>query len=125
MHFKLLSFIALGGAFGAVGRFLFVTGISQWFGLSAAVGTFFVNFIGSFLLGLFISIMDIIWLPDETIRAMLVVGFLGSFTTFSAFSRDCLAFIEKGDFAYAFIYIVGSIVLSLFGFVFGMLVIRN
>ena len=125
MQFKLLFFIALGGAAGAVGRFLFVTGLNHWFGLSSAIGTFFINCLGSFLLGLLISIMEFLWSVDESVKAMLVVGFLGSLTTFSAFSRDCVMFFGKGEYGYAFIYIVGSVALSLVGFILGLSVIRS
>jgi len=69
--------------------------------------------------------MEFLWSVDEAVKAMLVVGFLGSLTTFSAFSRDCLMFFDKGEYGHAFIYIVGSVALSLVGFILGLSVIRS
>ncbi|MDH5749978.1 MAG: CrcB family protein [Rhodospirillales bacterium] len=82
MSAKLLLSIAAGGAFGAVGRFLVMSGIGHWFPSVFPWATLSVNVIGSFVLGAVIEIMALVWSPSPEIRSMLVVGVLGAFTTF-------------------------------------------
>jgi len=89
--------IALGGAVGAVSRFLVSTQVYAWFGRGFPYGTLAVNVIGSLLMG-FLAI----WLLERSVadplwRAAILVGFLGAFTTFSTFSMETLILFENGE----------------------------
>ena len=83
--------VACGGALGAVARFLTI-GISQFFfGARFPMGTLLVNGLGSFLIGLFMSLCMDRLADVEYLRLFIVVGFLGAYTTFSSFAWDTWA----------------------------------
>lgn len=90
--------IAIGGAGGAVLRYLVSSGVYGWLGKDFPYGTLTVNVIGSFLLGLMSTAMllERVVLAEEFSLALLV-GCFGSFTTFSTFSLDTLSLLEQGQ----------------------------
>jgi CrcB protein len=103
-----LLWIALGGAAGSLLRY----GCSRWLnGPAFPYGTLAVNIIGSFLIGLlwaFFSKQN-----DETAQLLLVTGFCGGFTTFSAFSLEGLQMLQQGRFAPFFLYTFATIFFGL------------
>jgi len=121
---KLLLSVALGGAFGAVSRYYVMTQVTHWLGLSFPYGTIFVNILGSFILGALTEIMALSWSFNQETRAFLVVGVLGSFTTFSTFSLDVVALFERGETTSAAIYITASVILAIAAFILGMRLFR-
>ncbi len=79
------------------------------------LGTLVVNVAGSLLMGIFyVLIVEKALLPPE-LRNLLMVGFLGAFTTFSTFSLDALALWQNGHLSQALAYVFGSVILSLLG----------
>ena len=116
--------VAFGGAVGAVARYFAVSVLGLWLGAAFPYGTLTVNVLGSFVLGAIVELSALVWSPSPELRAMLVVGVLGSFTTFSTFSLDAVTLYERGDYALCGVYIGASVVLSLFGFFAGMHAIR-
>ncbi|MBT3991721.1 MAG: fluoride efflux transporter CrcB [Rhodospirillaceae bacterium] len=122
---SMLLSIAAGGAVGAVGRYLAMAGIGHWLGHGFPYGTLVVNIIGSFLLGALIEVSALTWSPSPEMRAFFVVGVLGAFTTFSAFSLDVVTLIERGDFLPAAFYIIASVVVSIAALFFGMIIFRH
>lgn len=106
--------ISLGGAFGAVFRFLISSGVYHWLGRGFPYGTLAVNIIGSFLIGLMTEalILQRVALSLEY-RAAILVGLFGSLTTFSTFSLDTLMLIEQGQFSKASINILISVFVCL------------
>jgi fluoride exporter len=117
--------IALGGSFGAVFRFLVSSGIYQWLGRGFPYGTLVVNIIGSFLLGLLTEalIVQRIAIGYEY-RAVILVGFIGAFTTFSTFSLETLYLIEQGSLTKALGNIFISVTACIFAVWLGLLCSR-
>ena len=121
---KLLLAIAAGGAIGAVARHLVNVQALVWFGAGFPWGTLTVNVVGSFLMGVFIESSALMWSPGPALRAMLTVGILGAFTTFSTFSLDVAVLYERGQMALAAAYIVASVLLSVGGLFAGLALVR-
>ena len=114
----MLLLVALGGAIGAVGRYLTVAGVGAVTGLGFPFGTLVVNIVGSFALGALVETASLVWSPSPELRAMLVVGVLGAYTTFSTFSLDVVLQLERGNIVGAATYILLSVtfcVLALYG----------
>lgn len=105
--------VAVGGALGALGRYgIGVLAVRVW-GAALPVGTWVVNLSGSFLLGLVVPVFLAKAGLPEGLRLAVLVGFLGSFTTFSTFSLDTLVLLEGGRPGWALANALGSVVLGL------------
>ncbi len=116
--------IAFGGAAGAVSRYWLSTTVERFNGTTFPLGTFFVNIVGSFLIGVFFIILaEKLHLVDQW-RPIIIIGFLGAMTTFSTFSLDALLLFQQGHYNSAFFYILGSVILSLLAAFFGMQITR-
>ncbi|WP_374765006.1 fluoride efflux transporter CrcB [Yunchengibacter salinarum] len=104
--------IALGGALGAVSRHYVGALVMSGLGTSFPAGTLAVNVAGSFLIGLLVT--TLVWKMQVApeMRAFLVVGFLGSFTTFSTFSLELLLLLERGETGQMIAYGMGSLLLG-------------
>ena len=103
--------IAGGGAVGAVARFLVSTGVYRLFGRDFPWGTLAVNVVGSFGMGLlFVLLLERSLIGPEA-RAAILVGFLGSFTTFSTFSLETLTLVEQGEMLRALLNVAASLLL--------------
>lgn len=111
-----LLLVMAGGAVGAGARYLFGLAAADAMGLAFPWGTWGVNIIGGFLMGLLVALI-----PDgsATWRLFLGVGILGGFTTFSAFSLELFDMIWRGEVllggAYAVSSVAGSVVALLIG----------
>jgi CrcB protein len=81
------------------------------------LGTMLVNIIGSFAIGVLMA--RFVAADSESARLFLVTGILGGFTTFSAFSWDVLALMQRGSFGQAALYVAGSVGLSLLAVAIG------
>ena len=122
---KALVFIALGGAFGAMLRYGASLGVYAIAGRSFPYGTLFVNVSGSLLMG----VLSVLMLERMAIapewRAAILVGVLGSFTTFSTFSIETLNLLEQGDVMRAVANIAFSVLLCLAAVWFGVVIGRQ
>ncbi len=116
--------VALGGALGALGRYLMIDRVELWLGAGFLYGTLAANVLGSFLMGVLIDLMALVWSPSPELRALLTVGLLGSFTTFSALSLETLLLFEGGAPGQAALYALASVLLSLIGIFAGMRLTR-
>ena len=117
--------IAGGGALGALGRFWMSTGVHRLLGRDFPWGTLTVNILGSFLMGLlFVLLTERLALGPE-VRAAILVGLLGAFTTFSTFSIETLALIEEGYLTRAFLNMGASLLLCLLACWAGLLLGRS
>ena len=100
-------FIAMGGALGAVVRFALYNYIGS--ATSSFAVTFLVNCIGCLLIGVIAAYFEVQQDKSEIWRLFWIVGVLGAFTTFSAFSMDVLRFILEGQWLLAVVYVVGTL----------------
>jgi len=107
--------VALGGALGSVARFWASGAIAQRFGESFPWGTLVINVTGSFVIGLLAAVTgtDGRWLSAPSGRQFLVVGILGGYTTFSAFSLQTLNLARDGEWLRAGLNVLGSVTLCL------------
>ena len=107
-------FIALGGALGALSRHGMAAFVNEQLGHRYASGTLIVNLLGSFAIGiLYVLITEkLVIHPDW--RQVLIIGFLGAFTTFSTFSLDAVLLWENGSAGLALLYVIGSVVCCVF-----------
>ena len=102
--------IALGGAIGAVARYAAALWIGQRWGRGFPLGTFIVNVSGSFLIGLLMTLLAEKLTVDPRWRLLLVVGFLGAYTTFSTFEYETGALLKDGEWVFAMLNVILSVV---------------
>ncbi len=107
---NMLLAIAFGGAVGALGRHFVNVGFATWIGLGIPWGTLTVNIAGSFAMGVLVHVMAATWTVTPEMRALLTVGGLGAFTTFSTFSLDAIVLYERGQAMFAAAYVLASVV---------------
>ena len=105
-------YVAGGGALGASLRF-FVQSISKLYFPNFPVGTLIVNIIGSFLIGLLANYLNSKEISELFYKYFIIIGLLGSFTTFSAFSIETIELINEGRISLSLIYILLSFVLTI------------
>ena len=91
----LYCFIAAGGATGACLRYFVTTSVDSLFGKHMPFGTLTVNVVESFALALLYGVIERYDLSDSPYRALIGVGLLGAFTTFSTFSVETLTLLEN------------------------------
>jgi fluoride exporter len=115
--------IALGGAAGSLLRYLVGGAVQRTSAGGFPIGTMFVNVSGCFLIGILVRQFLNMQISPE-LRALLIVGFCGGFTTFSTFSAETLGLIEGGEYGRAASYIILSVVLCLAATFMGMTVMR-
>jgi fluoride exporter len=102
--------VFFGGGIGALARYLMGNAVSHHTGNSAFPWhTLSINLLGSLLIGVLMEWMGLKVSLPEQMRLLLVVGFLGGYTTFSAFSLESSLMIERGDYAACATYIVVSV----------------
>lgn len=116
-----LFYICCGAILGATARY----GLSAWLSLHLGAifpwGTLAVNILGCFLIGLATFKAS----ADMRVKLFLITGFLGSFTTFSAFSLETINLIKNGKILNAGIYVAVSVILSLAAVLTGMQVSKK
>ncbi|MES2905932.1 MAG: fluoride efflux transporter CrcB [Pseudomonadota bacterium] len=115
---KSLAFVFIGGGIGSLLRYLGVVGL-QSFSAAFPYGTLSVNILGSFLIG-FIAIFLEHDLSFDGARHLLVIGLLGGFTTFSAFSFESVDLLRAGNYAAASAYILASVAFCLAATMLGL-----
>jgi CrcB protein len=105
---KYLLFVALGGASGAVSRYLLANWVHGLWEEKLPLGTLLVNVLGSFAIGIVYVLLVERQLIHADWRGVLMVGFLGAFTTFSTFSLETITLFEAGHSVQALVYMFGS-----------------
>ena len=120
----LLIAVALGGAFGAIARFLSTEWFARSLGTGFPFGTLFVNVVGSFVMAVIVELLATKLSANLELRAFLAVGLLGSFTTFSTFSHDVAVLYERGNLLAAGGYMGASVTVSLLALFSGLWITR-
>jgi CrcB protein len=116
--------VGVGGGLGALARY-YIAGWVQPAGVAFNWGIFVVNITGGLLMGLIVeaSALKLNLSPD--LRAFLTVGILGGYTTFSTFSLDSALLLQRGEYAQAALYVIGSVVLSILALFAGLWIVRS
>lgn len=118
--------VFLGGGIGAVFRFYVMGWVAQRTNLVFPYGTLTVNILGSVAMGLLVGWLARYCPPNaQDLRTLIAVGFLGGFTTFSAFSLDTVTLIERGQWGAAAVYTALSIILCVGGLFAGLYLTRG
>lgn len=119
----MLLWIGLAGAAGSMLRYLFGSVVQRSAGMGFPVGTLAVNVVGCFIMGALAQH----YMNSQTsqqMRAALMTGFCGGFTTFSAFSLEAVGLIRGGDYVKSAAYVVLSVTLSILATFSGMAAVR-
>jgi fluoride exporter len=101
--------IGIGGFLGAISRYGVALWIGQRWGRNFPLGTFVINVSGSFLIGLLMSLFTERFMVNPQWRLMLVVGFLGAYTTFSTFEYETGTLMKDGEWLIAGLNVVLSV----------------
>jgi CrcB protein len=109
-HFLL---VCLAGAIGTGARFAMLTGVSAIFGSQFPYGTIAVNVLGSFLIGFLVAVSAATDLVPPPLRIVLATGFLGGFTTYSAFNNETVLFLQNDLWGRALANVVVTLVVCL------------
>jgi fluoride exporter len=121
---KNMIIVAIGGATGAVLRYLVSVVTSKYYMATFPLATLLVNSVGCLLIGVFIGLFSKSILTNPELRLLLITGFCGGFTTFSAFAQENISLMQSNNPGTAILYTIVSIV-TCFTFVWvGQLIIR-
>jgi len=124
MNWTVLAAVAAGGAVGSAARYIVTVLVQRTFGTGFPWWTMSVNVIGSFIMGVIVTSIALRWSVGQVGQAFLMIGILGGFTTFSAFSLDVATLVERNATAAAGGYVLTSVVLSIGALFAGMALTR-
>lgn len=124
MQWGVLGMVALGGALGSLMRYLVAGAVQPAWWSGFPFGIFVVNISGGLVMGLITALAALKLNLTPEIRAFLTTGILGGYTTFSTFSLDSAMLMERGAYAQASAYVIGSVVLSILALFAGLWLVR-
>lgn len=102
--------VFFGGGIGSMARLFVTSFVGKQTSTTFPWGTLTVNLLGALMIGLLIELMALRWSAPETQRYLLITGFLGGFTTFSAFSLETASMCVRGDWMMAAAYVLASVI---------------
>ena len=117
--------VFLGGGIGSVARFLVAAWIGQRWGRSFPLGTFAANITGSFLIGLIMTLMTERFMENPQLRLFFVVGCLGGYTTFSSFQYETGRLLTDGEFIYAALNVILSVLVGFMALKLGEVIAKS
>jgi CrcB protein len=120
----MLAAIALGGALGAVFRYLIAVRVYDLLGIDLPYGTLTVNLLGTLLLGIVLGLVEERGAFGAETRSFLTIGLLGGMTTFSTFTYETWDFIREGDVLRGGVYAAASLLGAYLAFAAGHAVVR-
>ena len=121
---KNLILVAIGGAFGSALRYLIHWMVNKKTTTQFPTQTFIVNLIGCLLIGLLIGYLAKNQNDNESLKLLLITGFCGGFTTFSAFGLENMTLIQNQNYQLAFIYTSLSLILGILAVGFGIFITK-
>lgn len=116
--------IAAGGGIGALARYALSGVVHRVFEVGYPLGTFVVNITGCFLFGLLWAVAEERLLIGSETRAVLLVGFMGSFTTFSTFIFESNQLLRDSQYFFAGLNLVGQVIVGIVALYAGLLTAR-
>jgi CrcB protein len=121
---KNLFLIAMGGAIGSMARYLCQKWFYENYPHTFPWGTFMVNLLGCFLIGIIYEISEKSSVLTPQARLLLITGLCGGFTTFSTFAFENMNLLRSGDTIYFLLYTIASVVLGIAAVFAGIAVIK-
>ncbi|MCF6199679.1 MAG: fluoride efflux transporter CrcB [Hyphomicrobiaceae bacterium] len=122
---KMMLMVAMGGAIGSSLRYLVGVLATRLFGINFPWGTMIVNITGSFMMGVLVTLLALRFSVSNEVRALLAIGVLGGFTTFSSFALDFVYLFEKKQYYTAMGYMSISVLCSVLALFLGLAVTRS
>jgi len=119
----ILFAVGVGGGLGALARY-YIAAALQPAGVAFNWGILIVNVSGGLVMGLIVEASALKLNLSPELRAFLTVGILGGYTTFSTFSLDSALLLQRGEYAQAAAYVIGSVVLSILALFAGLWIVR-
>ena len=116
--------IGVGGALGSIARFWLGSTVSGRLGTRFPYGTFIVNIVACVIIGFSLALLGARTELSPAWRFLIPIGFVGGFSTFSAFEWEIFANLQMGAFFIAALYVALSIILGLFAVWCGVLLAR-
>jgi fluoride exporter len=104
--------LSVGGILGVNARYWLGLWMNRWVSAQFPWATFTINVSGSFAIG-FLTMALARWLPHPNMRLLVVVGFLGGYTTFSTFAFESLTLWERGEIGVSLTNMIGSVVVGM------------
>ncbi len=123
-NMQTILMISLGAVLGANLRYWIGLWIGQRWGTQLPVATLIINLSGSFLLGLIFAIASERFLIDPRLRVLIMIGFLGSYTTFSTYTYESIALLSAGNWVWGLLNLFGSALLGGLAVIGGILLGR-
>lgn len=120
-----ILWIGLGGFLGVNARYFIGRAMIDRFGVEFPWGTLVANLTGAFLIGIVAESLASLMIENETYRLLLIVGFLGGYTTFSSFAFESISLMEDDRWLRAGAYILGSTTLGIIACFIGMTIGRR
>jgi len=116
--------VGIGGFLGANARYLLSGQVAQRLGVGFPYGTALINLSGAFLIGIIVTVLTDRVVADPLWRQLIVVGFLGGYTTFSSYTFEAVTLLQDGRWDAALLYVVGSNLLGVLACFAGIVVAR-
>jgi fluoride exporter len=123
--FRTILIVGIGGFIGSVLRYLGQLVAGKVFPPSFPMGTFLINILGCFLIGIVFAMSEKGNLLTAEMRLFLAVGFCGGFTTFSTFASDNLMLLKDNSIGLLLLNVLGSVVLGILAVYLGIVFIRS
>ena len=119
-----ILWVGLGGFLGANARYLLAGWAARRLGTDFPYGTSIINITGSFILGFFLAFIELRTWIHPSARLFFSIGFVGAYTTFSTFTYESMALMQRGELLLAGTYVFGSVMAGLIAVFAGMVLGR-
>ena len=116
---RMLLSVGLGGALGAISRYLIGLWVTGSFGQPGWMAMLSVNVAGSLMMGIMVALLTVSSLFSDPVRGFVMIGFLGALTTFSSFALDAYYVFQRSEMFAGGLYLLSSVCLSVAGFYVG------